>query len=205
MIQKNIDEITKEDLQSLIDNSISEHKTIEYKQSLSIHSDREKKEFLADVSSFANASGGDLIYGMSEKNGEPKKIEGLNNENIDAEILKLESMIRDCIEPRISGIISQPIKLSDLSKTVLIIRIPKSWNSPHRVSFKGHNKFYSRSTNGKYELDVGELRIAFNLSATITERIKKFRENRISKIFANETPIPFDNNAKEPSRPMSPK
>jgi len=60
-----------------------------------------------------------------------------------------------------------------------------------------HNdKFYSRSSNGKYPLDVGELRIAFNLLETITERIRNFRQDRISKIFANETPVPFYDTAK---------
>ena len=197
MIAKNIDQITEEDLQALIDNSVLEGKTIEYKQSLPSNSDSDKKEFLADISSFANASGGDLIYGILEDRdtGIPKTLEGLTIENVDQEISRLDSMIRDGIEPRILGIIIKPVKLSN-SKTALIIRVPKSWISPHRVSFKGHDKFYSRSTNGKYPLDVAELRIAFNLSGTITERIRKFREDRISKIFANETPVPFYDTAK---------
>ncbi|MCD6594362.1 ATP-binding protein, partial [bacterium] len=66
MIAKNIDQISEEDLQALIDNSVLEGKTIEYKQSLPGNSDSDKKEFLADISSFANASGGDLIYGILE-------------------------------------------------------------------------------------------------------------------------------------------
>jgi hypothetical protein len=61
---------------------------------------------------------------------------------------------------------------------------------------QGHDKFYSRSTNGKYELDVTELRIAFNLSGTSVERIRSFRQDRISRIFANETPVPFKEGAK---------
>jgi len=192
MIQKNIDEITEKDLQALIDNSVLESKSIEYKQSLPGNSDSEKKEFLADVSSFANASGGDLIYGIIENRNTriPEILGGLTIKNADQEISRLDSMIRDGIEPRMLGIIIKPIKLSN-SKTALIIRIPKSWISPHRVSFKGHDKFYSRSTNGKYPLDVAELRVAFNLSETTTERIRKFREDRISKIFADETPVPF--------------
>ena len=40
------------------------------------------------------------------------------------------------------------------------------------------------------------MRIAFNLSETITERIRRFREDRISNIFANETPVPFYDTAK---------
>ena len=197
MIGKSTDKITEKDLNALIDNSVREGKTIEYKQSLPSNSDKDKIEFLADVSSFANASGGDLIYGMIEdrETGNPKTIEGLSIENVDREISRLDSMIRDGIKPRIIGITVQPVNLSN-SKIALIIRIPKSWISPHQVSFKGKDKFFSRSANGKYPMDVGELRIAFNLSETLTERIRRFREDRISKIFANETPVLFYDTAK---------
>jgi hypothetical protein len=197
MFTKNINEITENDLQELIDNSVSEKKTLEYKQSLPGNSDADKKEFLADISSFSNASGGDLIYGITEdrNKGIPKKLEGLTIENADQVITRLENMIRDGIKPRISGIDIQAIKVLK-TKIALLIRIPKSWNSPHRVTFKGHEKFYTRSTTGKYPMDVAELRTAFNLSETITERIRKFREDRISKIFSNETPVPFYDNAK---------
>lgn len=197
MIAKRIDEIREGDLQSLVDNSVLERKTIEYKQSLPSESDSDKKEFLADVSSFANASGGDLIYGIVQEKdtGFPKQLVGLDIENVDHQILRLESMIRDGIEPRIPSVNTWPISLSS-SKVALIIRVARSWISPHRVSFKGHDKFFSRSSNGKYPLDVSELRIAFNLSEAITERIRKFRENRISKIFANETPEPLYDNPK---------
>jgi len=187
----------EEDLQDLIDNSVLESKTIEYKQSLPSNSESGKKEFLADVSSFANASGGDLIYGITEdkKTGIPKSLDGLDVDNPDQEILRLENIIRGGIEPRIPSVITEPIKLSN-SKFALIIRVPKSWVSPHRVILGGHDKFYSRSSNGKYPLDVGELRVAFNLSETITERIRNFRLDRISKLLANETPVPFYDNPK---------
>ncbi len=193
MIEKNIDQITEEDLQALIDNSVLEGKTIEYKQSLPSNQDSNKKEFLADVSSFANASGGDLIYGITESGGTPRKLEGLTIENVDLEISRLESMLRDGIEPRILSMTIKPVRLSN-SKTALIIRVPKSWISPHRVSFKGHDKFYSRNSNGKYPLDVAELRVSFNLSEATTERIRSFRQDRISNIFAGETPVPFYDN-----------
>ena len=86
MISKNIDQIIENDLKALIDNSVLEGKTIEYKQSLPSNSDSDKKEFLADISSFANASGGDLIYGIIENRntGDTKiTLEGLIIENID--------------------------------------------------------------------------------------------------------------------------
>jgi len=187
----------EEDLQALKDNSVPEGRTIEYKQSLPSNLDSDKKEFLADVSSFANASGGDLIYGIvaDKKTGTPKSVEGLSIENIDQEISRLDNIIRNGIEPRIPSVSIQSIPLKN-TKVALIIRVPKSWISPHRVTYKGRDKFYSRSSNGKYPLDVAELRVAFNLSETITERIRNFRLDRISKILANETPVPFYDNAK---------
>jgi hypothetical protein len=196
VIPKDLEQIKEEDLQALIDNKVSERKTIEYKQALPGNLDKDKKEFLADISSFANASGGEIIYGIIEDKGVPKSLTGLSIENADQEILRLDNMIRTGIEPRIPSIgISPPIPLEN-SKVALVIRIPKSWISPHRVIYGNHDEFYTRNSNGKHRLDVSELRIAFNLSETITERIRKFREDRLAKIIANETPVPFVNTAK---------
>ncbi|MFQ6119014.1 MAG: helix-turn-helix domain-containing protein [Methanosarcinales archaeon] len=197
MIKKKLEDIIEEDLQSLVENSVPEGKTIEYKQVLPGNSDSEKKEFLEDVSSFANTSGGDLIYGIiqNKETGAPEKVEGIAIKNIDQEILRLENIIRDGIEPRILSIGIQPVHLSN-NKTIIIIRIPKSWISPHRVSFKSRPQFFSRNSAGKYPLDIGELRIAFNLSETIIERIRNFRIERLSKIIAGETPVYLLDNPK---------
>jgi hypothetical protein len=197
MINKNIDDITELDLQALITNSVVEGKTIEYKQELVLVTDGDKKEFLADISSFANASGGDIIYGISENKsvGIPESVKGIEIKNTDEETRKIESLIRDGVAPRISSINIKFIKLSNL-KYCLIIRIPKSWNSPHQIIFKGTDKFYSRATTGKYRLDVNDLRRAFTLSEALHDKIKKFKEERISKIIANETPLSLGDSAK---------
>ena len=195
MINKQLDEISIQDLQELIDNEVAEGKTVEYKRELPDNKDKNKKEFLADVSSFANASGGDLIYGIVEDKKTSKAIElkGINISKPDEFKLRLDSMIRNGIESRIPMFDIKDIQLPN-SNYVIIIRIQKSWLSPHRVSFSGHDKFYSRSTNGKYPLDVSELKNAFLLSEGINERIRKFREDRISKIIANETPVALPDN-----------
>jgi hypothetical protein len=159
-------------------------------------SKHDKREFLADVSSFANASGGDIVYGIAEENGSPLgPLEGLDIANPDQEILRLENMIRTGIRPRIPGIHTRAIPLSN-ANVVIVMRVPKSWASPHRVIYDGHDKFYSRSSNGKYPLDVDELRSAFIASETLTDRIRDFRVNRIAKIIANETPMPLLDNPK---------
>lgn len=195
MIGKPIDNIEEEDLQSLVDSKVVERKTLEYKRVLPGDSKNDKKEFLADVSSFANASGGDIVYGMTAQAGVPTSLDGLSVSDTDGDILRLESMARDSIRPRIPGIQMQPISLSN-SNIAIVMRIPKSWASPHRVIYEGHDKFYSRSSNGKYPLDVDELRSAFIASETLAERIRDFREDRISKILSDEMPVPMIENPK---------
>jgi len=74
MILKLLNAITEEDLQSLITNGVAEGRTIDYKRDLPGNSDGDKKEFLADVSSFANTGGGDLVFGMDEAGGLPTRI-----------------------------------------------------------------------------------------------------------------------------------
>lgn len=188
MIEKNIGEITEKDLKSLVEDEVLESRTIEYKSALNIDRDKDKKEFLADVSSFTNASGGDLIFGIREDDGVPEEVAGISIDNLDELKGKIEDLIRNGIEPKMPPIQFKDVKLPN-SNTVLILRIPKSWRSPHRVILKKDYRFFSRNSHGKQFLDVEELRVAFNISETLVERIKIFREDRIANIMAEETPI----------------
>lgn len=202
MIHKQFDLISKSDIESLIYNGVAESKTIEYKEKLLGNSDGDKKEFLADVSSFANASGGDIIYGIQEQRdsngkttGIPEAAKGLSGINSDEVIRTLESMIRDGIAPRIIGLQTKAIE-GFPDGSVIVIRIPKSWNSPHMVTFKNHSRFYSRNSAGKNPLDVNEIRSAFIASESLAERIKLFRAERIDKIITDETPVELEANSK---------
>jgi len=192
MIDKELEQITEDDLQRLVINKVAENKTLEYKEELPKHSDKEKKEFYKDISSFANALGGDIIYGISEekKTKIPEEVKGLDIESIDEEVARLSSMISDGIEPRIIPTPKiQSVVLSN-EKTVIIIRIYRSWTAPHRIGSNNH-KFWIRNNNNKHEMDITELRNAFNLSGNMEDRIQKFRTDRMQKILSNETPILF--------------
>ena len=98
MINKQIDTIELKDFEQLLINAVSEGKTIEYKQQLPTNSDGDKKEFLADISSFANASGGDLIYGITEEKGSPKSIDGVEIEKANKK-LKLLAIFNKLDKP----------------------------------------------------------------------------------------------------------
>jgi len=194
VIPKGFDSIAKIDIDALIENEVRESRTIEYKSELPGNSDKDKREFLADVSSFANAAGGDLIYGVAEAEGIPQKAIGLSGD-MDAEIRRLDAIIRTGLEPRIAGIRMRPVDGFEKGP-VLLIRIPKSWAAPHLVSFKNLSRFYTRNSAGKHQMDVTEIRAAFLQSEAIVERMKRFRDERLGRIIANETPVPMSEGAK---------
>ncbi len=198
MINKRLSEITLVDIQELVGNSAHEGKTIDFKQEISLETDKGKGEFLADVSSFANSLGGDFVIGISEEAGIAKEIIGFKVENMDEEKQKIENIVRDGIAPRITI----DLKFIELGKqrSVLIVRVIKSWTSPNRVIFTGYSKtkdqFFARNSAGKYSLDVVELKNAFILSDTLIDKIKDFRIKRTSAIIAGDTPVPLDEGGK---------
>jgi predicted HTH transcriptional regulator len=120
---KSLDLVQEVDLQVLVDNKVREIKTVEYKQGLPGNSDGEKREFLYDISSLANASGGDLIYGMKEIDGVAAEVSGLQISNVDGEILRLEGIICTGIEPRIPGLVIHPVPLRNKG-VAIVIRVP---------------------------------------------------------------------------------
>lgn len=189
MIPKPLSDINDADLQNLISNEVMEGKTIEYKRELPGGQDADRKEFLADVSSFANTMGGDLLFGVKAVQGVPVQLVGITAADLDRELQRLDNLIADGIDPRIRY--SHYLVPIAGGQRVLVFRIERSWIGPHRVTFKGHDKFYGRNATRKYPLDVGELRHAFTLSATVAERMRAFRADRIIALSNNDTPIPF--------------
>ena len=194
LFSKPINKLEENDLRQLIGNT-REIKTLDYKQAVIENTDSDKKEFLADVTSFANASGGHIILGMEEAGGMATSLPGITSIDPDKEILRLEEIIRNGVEPRIYGIAIELIKLAN-GNYAFIIHIPKSWASPHMVTFRGTSRFYARNSTGKYQLDVHELRHAFLLTEGLNDKIQNFRLDRIGKIIADEAPLPLPEGAK---------
>lgn len=195
MIPKRFDHISKTDIDVFLANSVPEGRTIEYKRDLPANSDDAKREFLADVSSFANGAGGDILYGVTAQDGQPTSMQGLLSMNPDAETLRLDSIVRSGIEPRIPLI---QIKAVEGFKDgpILLLRVPKSWASPHMVTYKNLSRFFSRTNAGKSQMDVQEIRSAFLGSEELPERVRRFRDDRLARILAGETPVPVKAAAK---------
>lgn len=194
MIPKQLKDIREDDIQLLVRKAAPAGETIEYKRELPGTSDLDEQQFLADVSSFANTMGGDLVFGVDHVQGIPSTVVGLTISDTDREIRRLSSLLKSGLEPKIRYEI-QPVMLRD-TKWVLIVRAERSWLGPHRVVFKSHDKFYGRTSRGRHSLDVAELRTAFGFSQTIVGRIRSFRTDRILALSKNETPVPFRRSAK---------
>jgi hypothetical protein len=202
VIEKPIDKIEKIDIESLVTARVSERKTLEYKLQLPTNQTDDKREFLYDVSSFANTVGGDIVFGIADERdsagrptGMPMPPQGLTQENLSSEILRMENLVRDGIDPRIAGIEWLPIP-GFPSGPILIMRIPRSWIAPHMVTFGGASRFYARNSVGKYPLNVGEIRSAFLASSALGENLRRFRFERIAKAIENDLPLPLGEGAK---------
>lgn len=192
LFTKPMTEINEDDLQALVDNHVREGREIEYKESVTIYTEEQKQEFLNDVSSFANTMGGYLIYGIKENkedSGMPIEVCGIKGDNPGKTIGSMRNIIETGLDPRLYGISISPVTLpSHEGRIAIVLHIPRSYASPHMVKSSG--RFYSRDSAGKCQLDVTQLRTAFELSGTTAERIRAFRAERLSRIsVGEETPI----------------
>lgn len=184
---KAVDDLQEQDLEDLI--GCFEDKTYEFKESIPGRTDDDKKEFLADVTSFANSSGGFLVYGMAEEDRRAVRIEGLPQEEREPEVLRLGSLVRDGVDPRVPGIGFGQVDLKN-GRWALVLHIPRSPVLPHRVAFKGSSRFFCRASDGtKYQLGTSEIRRLFDANGSVSNWIRSFRIERIAALVSDEGPI----------------
>lgn len=191
LLGKRIKDVTIDDIQRLIDNEVAESMTIEYKAELKIDKGEERKEFLADITSFTNTEGGVIIYGIAEKKdsnhqnlGIPDRLTPIESENTEKLIQAIESIAKDGVEPKIGNLAVHTIQHQ--GGYLLLIGISKSIGLPHMVTIKRTNKFYKRSNSGKYLVDVYELQTLYNQSISNKQEAERFRIRRINEVKNNQ-------------------
>lgn len=184
---KSLDSLTEADLQALLDSSAIDLRTIEFRPNLPDETLSAEQEFLHDVASFANAVGGDLIYGI-EQDKESRTLIGLPMDEAQAGRSRLEKLIQDGIEPILQGVQMRYVGLEN-SRSVMVIRIPQSWDGPCWVKLGDSYRFFSRTTMGRYALGYHELRDRLISSESRLERLRRFRLERLGRILAGETTV----------------
>ncbi len=190
---KRFEDITEADLLDLITDQIREGQHIDYKRDINLAPPKAKPEILRDVSSFANAAGGDMVIGMDETGGLPTKLTGLTGTDFEQLEQQILQSCRAHINSPIMGIRFRTVKLT-AGGDAFLIRIPKTWNGPHMVMIDGENRCWTRDQSGKRKMDIPDLKQALALSESAAERMKRFRMERVGNVIAGETPVPLYSN-----------
>jgi len=177
------------DIEQFVTDGEQENSYLEFKRELpSTWDNATKHEFIADISAFANAGGGDLIFGIQD-DGEgiarkviPQQI------NPDQDTRRLQDFLLNLVEPRIPAceVFPVPVNVDGQSGYIIVVRTIRSWAGPHRVKTNQH--FYIREGLRKRQIDVQELRSLFIRSESQGSRIRDFRTDRISRILTGDTP-----------------
>jgi len=188
MLPKPLDKIDASDILALVSNQDEERRTLDFKRELPGNSDADKRELRADVASFANAAGGDLVFGVAESGGVARDVPGLPGTDPDTEIRRIEQAIQSGIDPRIPGVESTTVPIPGKGP-VIVVRVQKSWRGPHLVKINDTFRMYGRTSKGKYILDATEIRSAYALSEQIGDRMCRWRDDRLVKILGRETPV----------------
>jgi len=183
-LPRDITTTTEANLTALVAAQVSEGTYLDLKRDLPRSDAAGRHEFLADVSAFANSSGGDLIYGIHEDGQGRAEAIVPQHGNLDEEARRLQDILMNGIEPRIPGLQVQSVPVA--GGFVVVIRVPQSWAGPHRV--KSNQHFFIRENGRKRQLDIPEIRGLFLRSDQQSQRIRDFRSERLGMILAGESP-----------------
>lgn len=149
-------EFTQEYILGLIASRTEESINIDFKDARALSSG-DGKEISKDVSAFANSDGGLIFYGINEENHVATGTSFVDGNKYNKEWL--ENKITSNIQQRIQNLLIIPVRFdNDIMKTVYVIKIPKSPNSPH---LNGDNKYYRRFNFKSVPMEEYEVRDSY--------------------------------------------
>lgn len=129
------EEWTVEKIQEMIETGREESLKLEYKTVAALS---QNAEIAKDISAFANAVGGTIIYGVVEKGNKPSGFdEGIDSSKKLKETI--EHIITDLIQPKLNGVLIYPLDREN-GNQIFVIDIPQSIHAPHMAG----NRYYRR-------------------------------------------------------------
>jgi Putative DNA-binding domain len=175
--------LTEDALQRFLSLAIPEGLYLDYKESLSGTSEKDaKREFLKDVTAFANAAGGQLFLGAKEpREGISIDSQLIGLENGEALAQDLERLASTSIDPRIPGLRIVRVQLTN-GKSCLVVHIPPSLGRPHMVNYAGHRSFYVRHSESSFPMTTHEVREAVLTSSSAEARARHYVQRRLSEV-----------------------
>ena len=172
-----VQNLNKESLFRFLAISLPEGAQIDYKESISGNNpDKAHKEFLKDVTAFANAHGGLLLLGVREPSaGSSPQKQALGIPDGDKEAKTLERVAASAVDPRIPGLLIRPIQIES-NRYVIVVYIPPSLIRPHMVSFQKHRSFYIRHSESSVPMSTHEIRDTVLSSATTEAHARAYAQ-----------------------------
>lgn len=177
------DALNEDALRRFVELQLEEGHFLDYKVALSGRSTKESyREFLKDITGFANASGGHLLIGVGEpEEGRDAGAQIVGVENGDDLAKDLERVAATSTEPRIPGLGIRAIQLAT-GRYVVLIQVPASMSRPHMVNHQGHRSFYIRHSESTLHMNSFDIREAVLSSATAEATARAYTDARRSKL-----------------------
>ena len=157
------------------------------------------------VSAFANAEGGQIVYGMAEMDHEPAGLDSGVDPKQYPEIW-FEQVLQQHITPNVKGLTIRHIQLAN-KKVAVVITIPATNGDPHQAS---DAKYYRRHSYNRLPMEHYEVREMFrrttNPNLVVTFHFDKmsnqhdlaFRSSAIEHVRAGLSPL-VANSSNEPA------
>ncbi len=185
---KPLGQISESDLQGLVAAQVQEGHQIEYKRIWKVGNPEDNRETLLDIAAFANASGGDILYGVEEDKGVPTKLAGLENFNADTEAQRIDGLLASWTDKKIVGVGYQLVHLAS-GQGVFIVRVPNLSSTLHAVTLGGNPRYVTRNASGRANMTTAGIEVAILYTGKSRERAKQFRSQRDVAIADNTLPI----------------
>jgi len=189
LLIESLDQIDATLLQKLCNDKCPESQTLEFKRDLPSPSDKDKHEICKDVAALANTEGGDLVYGIDEKSAAAESISPITEELSDAAMRRITQVLDAGIEPRIQGIRIRHVDVP--GGYCIILRVPSSFDGPHCIRVNHNRRFVMRNGTNVTDMSFDQLRGAFDRTATLAERARRFIADRLQLIADRQTPTPL--------------
>lgn len=187
MLPSTLPQLTEEFFLRVCDEQWSETQTLEFKAVLPRGDEVARQEFRKDVCAMANADGGDLVFGISDVNGFANAVLAINDAGVDATKRRLQQILESKVEPRIHGIQFHACQIA-AGGFVLVLRIPSSYEGPHRFGPATEHRFPIRNDSLTTDMTYEQLRNTFGREITLLEKAAQFRLRRVSRIVSGQTP-----------------